>query len=53
MADQTEVEMLRMPCGHLTGKPDRAMSMVQCACGQLWQVVRRKGEWTARNAESI
>lgn len=53
MAEPVEIEMLRMPCGHLTELPERASSMVQCHCGQLWQVVHRKGEWTARNAENI
>lgn len=53
MAERTEIEMLRMPCGHLVDMPATATSMVQCDCGRLWQVVHRRGEWTARNAEAI
>lgn len=48
-----EIEMLRLPCGHLATKPQRLTSIVACHCGRLWQLIRSRGEWTARDAENL
>lgn len=53
MIPADEIEMIRLPCGHLKTKPTRLTSMILCRCGKLWQVIRRNGEWTARDAENL
>lgn len=43
-----EIEMLRLPCGHLKPRPTKLTSTVVCRCGSTWRLERRAGEWCAR-----
>lgn len=51
MANTDEIEMLRLPCGHLKTRPSKLVAIVVCRCDRTWRLVRSNGEWCARLVE--
>lgn len=47
--ERVAVDMLVLPCRHLTDRPTKRVAEVECGCGRRWKLRYKDGEgWDAR-----